>query len=91
MNEENMRVVVETIFRKAQNEKEYCLFYGELCERIIRLELSLRGLQAKIKTIKESNFRKALLNNCKNSFNQFFNEDIKDKRKTMDEEEQIKF
>lgn len=86
-----MKVVVETIFRKAQNEREYCLFYGDLCEKIIRLELNLRGLQARIKTIKESNFRKALLNNCKNSFNQFFNEEIKEKKKDMDQEEQIKF
>jgi hypothetical protein len=72
LNEDNMSIVVETIFRKAQNEKEYCTFYGDLCERIIRLELSLRGLEAKQRTIKLSNFRKALLDNCKKSFNQFF-------------------
>ena len=48
LNEENMKVVVQTIFRKAQNEKEYCNFYGDLCERIIRLELTLRGKKLSI-------------------------------------------
>jgi hypothetical protein len=84
LNEENMNYVVETIFRKAQNEKEYCNFYGDLCEKIIRLELALRGHEAKLKTITLSNFRKALLDNCKKSFNQFFLKEMKDKDKTMD-------
>jgi hypothetical protein len=43
LNEENMCIVVGIIFKKAQNEKEYCTFYGDLCERLIRLELNLRG------------------------------------------------
>lgn len=42
-NEESLKAIVENIFKKAQNEKEYCSFYGDLCERIIRLELNLRG------------------------------------------------
>ena len=44
LNEENMKTVVENLFKKAQNEEEYCIFYGELCEKIIRLELILRGM-----------------------------------------------
>ena len=39
MNNENMKIVASQIFKKAQNEKEYCVFYGDLCEKIIRLEL----------------------------------------------------
>lgn len=39
MNEENLTNVVDVIFRKAQNEKDYCSFYGELVEKLIRLEL----------------------------------------------------
>jgi hypothetical protein len=37
----NMIEVVERIFKKAQTEKEYCIFYGELSEKIIRLELQI--------------------------------------------------
>jgi len=72
LSEENLQIVVETIFRKAQNEKQYCVFYGELCEKIIRLELSLRGLATTKKNIRSSLFRKTLLTNCRASFDQFF-------------------
>ena len=54
LNLENVGIVVETIFRKAQNEKQYCTFYGDLCEQIIRVELSLRGQKATVKAIKNS-------------------------------------
>lgn len=46
MNDENLKIVVSQIFKKAQNEKEYCVFYGDLCEKIIRLELQLKGMKA---------------------------------------------
>jgi hypothetical protein len=72
LSEENLQIVVETIFRKAQNEKQYCVFYGELCEKIIKLELSLRGLATTKKNIRSSLFRKTLLTNCRASFDQFF-------------------
>ena len=35
----NMKLIVERIFNKAQTEHEYCSFYGELCEKMIKLEL----------------------------------------------------
>jgi hypothetical protein len=54
LNQENLGIVVETIFRKAQNEKQYCTFYGDLCEQIIRVELGLRGQKATVKAIKNS-------------------------------------
>jgi hypothetical protein len=41
-------------------------------------------MEAKINTIKNSNFRKTLLEHCKTSFDHFFMADIKDKRKEMD-------
>jgi hypothetical protein len=41
VSNENLQIIVETVFRKAQNEREYCIFYGDLCERIIKLELNL--------------------------------------------------
>lgn len=54
ISNENLQIIVETVFRKAQNEREYCIFYGDLCERIIRLELGLQKLKATNKNIKNS-------------------------------------
>ena len=84
-------MVVETIFRKAQNEKQYCDFYGDLCEKIIRLELGLRGLSTIKKNIRNSLFRKLLLQNCRNSFDQFFTEDTQKLLQSKDEENILKF
>jgi hypothetical protein len=44
VNEEMLQTIVSNIFRKAQMEKEYIIFYGTLCEDLIRNELILRGL-----------------------------------------------
>ena len=43
INEQNLKDVVEVIFKKAQNEKDYCSFYGQLVEDLIKLELRLKG------------------------------------------------
>ena len=56
MDEENLRIVVSQIFKKVQNGKEYCFLYGDLCEKIIRLELILKGMKAKVGMIKNSYF-----------------------------------
>ena len=72
LNQDNLNLIVERIFNKAQNEHEYCNFYGQLCEEFIRLELNLRGMDAKRNTMKYSTFRKTLLAQCKLSFDQFF-------------------
>ena len=61
LSDENLQIIVETIFRKAQNEKEYCTFYGDLCEKIIRLEVNLKNMRATHKNVKNSKFRKLLL------------------------------
>lgn len=42
-----MDLIVERVFNKAQSEHDYCTFYGDLCERMIRLELQLRGVEPK--------------------------------------------
>jgi len=57
INNELLETIVQNIFRKAQLEKEYCIFYGQLCENIIKLETSLRGLELKIKNTSKSVFR----------------------------------
>ena len=73
-----MITIVQTIFRKAENEKEYVGFYGELCEKLIKLELNLRGYGPgkggviRKNTAKFSEIRKILLEYCKKSFDQFF-------------------
>lgn len=95
LNQENMQMVVQTVFRKAQNEKEYISFYGELCEKIIKLELNLRGYamsrgQAIKRTqAKHSEFRRTLLEYCKQSFDTFF--DTAKLLEKKDLEEEIKF
>ncbi|TNV85454.1 hypothetical protein FGO68_gene13109 [Halteria grandinella] len=88
---ENMIVVVERIFKKAQNEREYCIFYGDLCEKIIRLELQLQGLKPTVKNIKNSKFRANLLTNCRSSFDQFFTPEVKKIIEKNDNEELLKF
>ena len=74
---ENMKFVVENIFKKAQNEKDYCNFYGSICEKIMRLELNLRRVELKKVNLRKSEFRKALLEQCENSFQRFFDKDAK--------------
>lgn len=39
VNDELLDTIVSNIFRKAQMEKEYIIFYGQLCEALIRNEL----------------------------------------------------
>lgn len=39
IDDEMLETIVSIIMRKAQVEKDYCTFYGELCEKKITLEL----------------------------------------------------
>ena len=39
INVEILNIIVSNIFRKAIREKEYCIFYGELCEKMMKMEL----------------------------------------------------
>lgn len=68
INEEKLNIVVSTIFRKAQNEHVYCKFYSELTMKIIKLEMSARGL----KGILNSDFRRAMLDYCRKKFMENF-------------------
>ena len=87
----NLEIVVERIFIKAQNEKEYCVFYGELCEKIIKLELALKGEKATVKNSKKSEFRQQLLKHCRSSFDQFFTQEAKEIISHNDHEAILKF
>mmetsp|Transcript_28329 Transcript_28329/g.27271 ORF Transcript_28329/g.27271 Transcript_28329/m.27271 type:complete len:101 (+) Transcript_28329:336-638(+) len=83
-----MTTIVELVFKKAQNEKEYCVFYGDFCERMIRLELSLKRIKNTMKNLKHSEFRDILIQYCKTSFDKFF---IADKSFLEEEEEHFKY
>ena len=61
MNNEIIEAIIFNIFRKAQMEKIYNILYGKLIEELVVTELQLRGLDAKIKSMKESQLRKCLL------------------------------
>ncbi len=60
-----LETIIKNIFRKASYEKNYCILYGQLCENIIKLETSLRGLEIKIRNTSKSVFRAKLLEDCK--------------------------
>ena len=60
-----LEMVVENILRKASIEKDYVIFYGELCEKLIKLELNLRGQTFKKTDLKKSIFRKTMILVCK--------------------------
>jgi hypothetical protein len=72
--------IVQNIFRKAQLEKEYTIFYGELCEKKIKLELQLRDMQANRQNMKNSLFRKTLFDVCKQCFEKFFDSEERTKQ-----------
>jgi len=76
---------VSNIFRKAQNEMEFIIFYGKLCEEMMKLELKLRGHGVTKSRMKNSLFRKNLINSCKECFERFFNKE--DKEKTLNDPE----
>lgn len=73
-------MVVNNIFRKAQEEKLFCIFYGQICEEIIHLELKLRGMDNSRANLKNSKFRKSLFEVCKNCFEKFFDPEEKEKQ-----------
>jgi hypothetical protein len=39
INQEILDIIVKNTFKKAIREKGYCIFYGELCEKMMKLEL----------------------------------------------------
>ena len=74
--------IVQNIFRKAQLEKEYTIFYGMICEDTIKLELQLRGQSAAKANMKNSMFRKSLFEVCKQCFEKFFDSEERNKQMT---------
>lgn len=75
LDNETLDTIVKNIFRKAQEEKLFCIFYGQVCEELIHLELSLRDMDQKRANMKFSKFRKNLFEVCKDCFEKFFDGD----------------
>lgn len=74
---------MQNTFRKALREKEYCIFYGELCEKMMKLELSLMDKSNNIANMKVSAFRRQMLQACKETFEKFFDAELR-KKETQD-------
>ena len=69
---DKLSLVVQTIFRKAQQEHAYANFYAKLCSKIVRLELTMKGLQPVRANAKFGKFRTQLLDYCKKTFEKLF-------------------
>ena len=85
LNEETLQTAVKNIFRKAQDEKLFCVLNGELCQKIILMELHLRDKPYKINNLKLSKFRMNLLKECQECFGQFFKEKSFDSQVASDD------
>ena len=72
--------IVNNVVRKAQKESEFCIFYGELCEKLIKTELDLRGEKKVRSNMKKSILRAKLIHGCKMCFEKFFEMDERNKR-----------
>lgn len=85
INVEILEIIVKNTFRKAIREKEYCIFYGELCEKMMKMELCLMNQEVKVSNMKNSIFRKQLLQACKETFENFFDIELRAKETENDE------
>jgi hypothetical protein len=89
INDENLHEIVATVFRKAQAEKDYCNMYADLCQNLTQEELIHMGCEKVTKqNIAKSNFRKALLMSCRESFDKLFM--TEQEFLALEEEQQLK-
>lgn len=82
--------IVNNVVRKAQKENEFCIFYGELCEKLIKTELDLKGEKKNKSGMKKSILRSKLIHGCKMAFEKFFEMEERDK-KLSDQETAIAY
>jgi hypothetical protein len=83
IDDQKLGIVVHTIFRKAQTEHTYSNFYCKLCSTIVKIELQSKGKKAIPSNLKHCDFRRKLLDYCKDCFEDFFKE--RDPRKEAEE------
>lgn len=79
VDKELLQVIAENVFRKAQMERDYIIFYGKLCEALIVRELELKSLDQTRGNMKNSKFRTQLFEHCKICFQKFFEKEEKKK------------
>ena len=72
IDDEKLGIVVHTIFRKAQTEHLFSNFYCKLCSTIVRIELQWKGKKATPSNLRHCDFRRKLLDYCKDCFEDFF-------------------
>jgi len=88
LDTEKQKVVVQTVFKKAQSEHLYASFYSDLCAAIVRMELLMKGFRPNRSNIRECHFRTELLNYCKESFETFLvTSDFQKKKNEQESEE----
>jgi hypothetical protein len=87
IDEQKQQVVVQTIFRKAQSEHAYAGFYADLVTKIIRLELTMRGMKATVTNLKHSQFRANMLTYCRESFETFLQAPLVTSKQADEKEE----
>lgn len=80
---------MQNIFRKAQDEKQFIIVYGELCEKLIKLELDLKGEKKSKSNMNKSVFRIKLIEACQSCFMKFFQPE--ERQKLNDPEKSILF
>jgi hypothetical protein len=85
-----VKVAVSNLVRKAQTEREYCIFYGQVTQQIIRTEIELRGFEATFKNKKVSKIRLFLIEEIKTTFNTFIDQETREKSR-VDLDRQLKF
>ena len=73
IDDEILKIVVETIFRKAQREHIYSKFYSTLCSTIVKIDLESQGKLARPTNLTHCNFRKQLLAYCRSVYEEIFN------------------
>lgn len=77
--------IVNNVVRKAQKENEFCIFYGELCEKLIKTELDLKGEKKIRSNMKKSILRSKLIHGCKMCFEKFF--EMEERTKKLGDQE----
>jgi len=87
IEEPKLVIVVQTIFRKAQVEHPYAGFYAELCTQICRLEMLIRGIKPTKNNIKKCDFRKQMLQYCRESFEALLETPLTEEKKANETEE----
>ena len=79
--------IINVIFKKACLEEKYCKLYTALCDYLARQEVKAEGLA----DVKQSRFRKDLIQECKSVFDEFFQVPVFDDKMDKEDREEAVF